>query len=169
MTENNEPKKPSVATEQEVSVVSNKPKQPVHNANQPKIRIDPRSADNIVQQMLANIIKTMGINGSEVTAEPGFASFTEISGKYNEHSFSVKYVPRTRKQIRDLMYISYDNYEFITDGGDVMRLEEFLFKIKKYIDEHFLLDLNTWKYVPRPDDLGVLDKVVSFFGAGKTR
>jgi len=156
MSENKEPTIPSATPVT--------PKTPAQSTNKKKIRIDPRSAETIASTMLANIIKVINSTNSEIIAEPGFTNFTTISGKCNEHVFSVEYIPRTRKQIRDLMHVSYDDYEFTTDGGDI-RMDDFVFKIKRYIDENFLLDLNTWTYVPRPKNLNLLDKVAGLFGA----
>ena len=128
-----------------------------------KIRIDPSDAPKVVSRIMDNIIS--GIKSEKVECiipEPGMDTFERIAGKFDGHSFEVKYIARSYRDKCPSLYISYDNYEF-TSGLNEMDTSNFFNKLDGFIKKNYMFDLNSRTYVPRPKEIGFFEDVFSWF------
>lgn len=117
-----------------------------------RVRIDPRFSynKNIVDSMVNGIARAIKSSDLLFSAKPGpDRAFKEFEGESDGHKFIIKYVQPAGDSMYDDIYVAYDNFEFQIQQGS-LELGDLVKNIDNHVNENYIYDFATRKYVPRP-------------------
>ena len=136
-----------------------------------KIKFDPIKYMSRANLILKNIAETIDSSRTTYDIKPGSDQshcFEEITGKLNEHTFTVKRIKASDLSQPQRLYVSWDNVEFDAEWNDIRFKINIVALIDKFISDKYVYDLNSKSYVMLDRELGIWDKIQKFVNRTKT-